>query len=179
MISFALILLTSNAAAMADETLTTIQSQTALVAEMSLSGRVNDCLMRSYCLVGAHSSKSGSIAMGIEESYHILSRVLDTVDNPEDLVNIGKLKTSYEVGSNMEDSSICHQLFRCNLEENFELKPANRNFLPECENIGAVCPGAGISCALCGLFLPPACSNVCPMAALFCGASGYLCMLQA
>ena len=34
-----------------------------------------------------------------------------------------------------------------------------------------------ISCSLCGMFIPGLCGAVCPMAALFCGSSGYLCAI--
>ena len=36
--------------------------QSALVAEMSLSKSMNECLLRSYCLVGAHPTRTGQLA---------------------------------------------------------------------------------------------------------------------
>ena len=44
------------------ETVEYMQSQTALVAELSLDGRVTDCLLRSYCLVGAHGDTGSQVA---------------------------------------------------------------------------------------------------------------------
>lgn len=159
-----------------EETTVFMQTQSAMVAELSLQGKVTDCLLRSYCLVGAAKDKSGTLAKGIADSYAVFNEVFSIVEDSDSLVNMNKLRTSYELGTKTGNSGLCNQVFRCGLEENLSL-PAGREFVPECANVGAVCPGASIGCALCGMFLPGACGTVCPMAGIFCGASGYLCML--
>ncbi|XP_023343089.1 uncharacterized protein LOC111712640 [Eurytemora carolleeae] len=174
---FYILLLTASVSAETAETLEYMQSQTALVAELSLEGRVTDCLLRSYCLVGAHGDTGSQVAKGIADSYAVFSEVMNTVKGSEKLVNMNKLKSSFELGASSTDSEICGQVFRCELEENFDL-PEQQPRLPECSNIGAVCPGAAIGCTLCGMFLPGTCGTLCPMAGIFCGASGYFCMLK-
>ena len=56
-----------------------MQSQSALVAEMSLSGRMTECLLRSYCLVGAHSTRSGDIAQVFSCFYNILKLEMEKI----------------------------------------------------------------------------------------------------
>merc|ERR1719213_135041 len=94
------------------------------------------------------------------------------------MTNLRKLKTAFDLGAKTRKPELCSSVFRCELEMNLQLSDGRNNLPVQCENVGAVCPGVGISCAVCGMFLPGVCSTVCPMAGLFCGASGYLCMLN-
>jgi len=176
MIFYVLLLASSIAADNNPEMIRQWQAQSALVAELSLQGKVSDCLLRSYCLVGAHGDAVGQMAKGIADSYSVFNEVIENVEESDNLVNIQKLKSSYELGTTTRNADLCANVFRCGLDENLEL-PQGRKNLPKCENVGAVCPGASIGCALCGMFLPGACGTLCPMAGIFCGASGYLCLL--
>lgn len=44
-----------------------------------------------------------------------------------------------------------------------------------CANVKAVCPGVSIGCALCGIFSPGTCSEVCIVGGLFCGTKAIQC----
>jgi len=100
-----------------------MQSQSALVAEMSLSGRMTECLLRSYCLVGAHNTRSGDIAQGIVESVRVLSEVLNNVEHNEKLTNIRKLKASFDLGATTKNTDLCGSVFCCQLEGNLAPTP--------------------------------------------------------
>jgi hypothetical protein len=44
-------------------------------------------------------------------------------------------------------------------------------------SVNSVLFQANISCALCGMFLPGTCAAICPLAGIFCGTTGYMCLL--
>jgi len=156
----------------------TLQEQSALVAELSLDGKMNDCLLRTYCLVGAHETRVGTIAEAISSTHQVFSQIQTSLSQYWDqMTNIRKLKTAFDLGSETRKPELCSSVFRCDLEENLELSDG-RTDLPNCDSAGAVCPPVGIGCALCGMFLPGVCSTICPFAGVFCGATGYLCMLK-
>ena len=48
-----------------------------------------------------------------------------------------------------------------------------------CKQIGNLCPGVSISCGLCAILSPESCGAVCPVAAIYCGTSGYACGIKA
>lgn len=48
-----------------------------------------------------------------------------------------------------------------------------------CKATGTLCPGISIGCALCGAFSPGTCGEQCIIAGIYCGASGYACMVEA
>ena len=49
---------------------------------------------------------------GIADSYAVFSEVMHTVKGSEKLVNMNKLKSSFELGASSTDSEICGQVFR-------------------------------------------------------------------
>merc|ERR1711878_77221 len=73
----------------------TLQEQSALVAELSLDSKMNDCLLRTYCLVGAHETRVGTIAEAISSTHQVFSQIQSSLSQYWDqMTNIRKLKTA-------------------------------------------------------------------------------------
>lgn len=176
-----LILFASATMAMSPETIKTIQQQSALLAETSLSSRMNPCLLNRYCMVATTPEgriPKDSIAAGLALSFEVINKVVENSAG-RTLPNLMRVKTAFELGRETRNGAMCERVFRCGKELNIptEAEVMARAAVPDCDALDGVCPGLNIGCGLCGGTLPGVCGPLCPLAALFCGSSGYFCAL--
>ena len=47
--------------------------------------------------------------------------------------------------------------------------------MDSCSLNGKVCPGIAIGCGLCAIMQIDSCPVLCPVSAVYCGSSGYIC----
>merc|ERR1712088_539077 len=160
--------------------ITVIQEQTASVAEASLrlifNNSMGNCLMNKYCTVAAAPKARipiDSIASGLSMSF-------EEINKGRSLPNLMRIKTAFELGRQTQDEELCEKVFPCGVEINLptEAEVQARIAVPDCDELGMVCPGLSIGCSLCGGHIPGLCGPMCPLAGLFCGSSGYFCAFK-
>ena len=178
-----LLLLASATMAMSPDTIKAIQQQSALLAESSLSSKMNPCLLNRYCMVATTPEgriTKDSIAAGLALSFEVIDKVIEHSEG-HTLPNLMKIKDAFELGRETSNAALCEKVFRCGKELNIptESEVMARAAVPDCDALDGVCPGLSIGCGLCGGALPGVCGPLCPLAALFCGSSGYFCALGA
>ena len=78
-------------------------------------------------------------------------------EHAKKFINIQSLVAAYDVGKTTKDLKLCTWLFPCKVEQT-QIQARIR-----CSETTQLCPGYSISCALCGMFLPNVCGNVCPI----------------
>ena len=141
-----LLLLAAAAGALTPENVAEIQQQQALVAESSLGATMSQCLLHNYCKVGAAPAEripADSIAFGLSESYKIVAKVLEN-NRGRILPNMQKIKTAFNLGQKTGNAGLCQEVFRCaKTEVNLptETEVAARKAVPDCGEVGMVCPG--------------------------------------
>merc|ERR1712029_1328770 len=92
--------------------------------------------------------------------------------------NVQKLVAAYNVGTSTKNVTLCQWLFPCQEKMVEEEEVEGVQTRVKCTQMSKLCPGFSISCAMCGMLMPQACSKVCPFAGLYCGVSGYACKLN-
>jgi len=119
-------------------------SQSTPDAKMSLSGWKTECLLHSYCGLGAPSTRSRDIAPCKVGAVHLLSEVVDQVEHKERLTHTRQLKASFDLGATIKSADLCSSVFCCQPEENLEPVSGHTSTqVPQCAS-----PGACITCTL-------------------------------
>merc|ERR1719273_475106 len=105
---------------MSPETIKTIQQQSALLAETSLSSRMNPC---------------------------VINRVVENSAG-RTLPNLMRVKTAFELGRETRNGAMCERVYRCGKELNIptEAEVMARAAVPDCDALDGVCPGLNIGC---------------------------------
>ena len=97
----------------------------------------------------------------------------------ESFPNVRRLVGAFSVGlkaGNSTTDNICQILFPCYTPAAIWGKVQGRN---TCQATANFCPGLAVSCGFCGIISTFSCPVVCPISAVYCGASGFACAVKA
>jgi len=162
------------------------QTQSVIMAEQYLSnfGSNKDqrCTQRSFCDLATSGDLRSETSIAAAEAIRMMEKMLNVAGKEssryqtrQKYPHISQLIASYTVGKSTKDRRLCTSLFPCN---DGHIQDAEaRQF--SCKQIGKICPGVSLSCGLCAVLSPESCGAVCPVAAIFCGTSGYACTIKA
>merc|ERR1712088_856302 len=123
----------------------------------------DNCLMNKYCTVAAAPKARipiDSIASGLSMSFEVINKALEN-NKGRSLPNLMRIKTAFELGRQTQDDELCEKVFPCGVEINLptEAEVQARIAVPDCDELGMVCPGLSIGCSLCGGHIPGLCGQ--------------------
>ena len=150
MFTLLLLLATSVAGLASPDLINVIQEQTASVAEASLvalvvNNSMGNCMLNKYCKVAAAPEAripADSIAAGLSMSFKVIKKALEN-NKGRSLPNLMRIKTAFELGRKTKEDELCEQVFPCGVEINLptEDEVQARIAVPDCDELGMVCPG--------------------------------------
>jgi len=145
---------------------------------LAKSNEQNECLARAACQYGAVVRKDHLTEDDLVAGFGVLEMILTEAEQHLSVnanSNTQRLLLSVVVGRTMGFDS-CHTLFTCSQDYfQTEFQQARAT----CEAGAMVCPAISIGCAMCGLFAPATCSQICTFAGLYCSVGGLACKAQA
>jgi len=161
------------------------QTQSVIMAEQYLSNfgsnKDQTCTQRSFCDIATNDDLRSETSIAAAEAIRMMEKMLNFAGKEssryvtrQKYPHISQLVASYTVGKSTQDRSLCASLFPCN--DGIIQDVEARQF--SCKQIGKICPGVSLSCGLCAVLSPESCGAVCPVAAIFCGTSGYACSIK-
>lgn len=151
------------------------RQQAVYMAERLLSKDIDVCMQREFCKFGTHNEEeSTDETEAARNTIEMMKTMLDEFgdDDTQKFPNIRQLVASFGVGQQTESVQMCKWLFPCDTPIEATSVVRGRS---TCKAASKICPGISITCGLCSILSPHTCAAVCPVTAIYCGTSGYVC----
>jgi len=163
--------------------MTQAKFEAVVIAERNFARQMDSCFENTFCELAA--AKTATVSEGndldvdasktgtaVEYTIEMLRAMLDEIgpSSHHQFPSVRRIVAAYTVGAGVAEGAsgdICQWLFPCIQSETEGRSP--------CSVTSKICPGIAIGCGLCAIMQIDSCPFICPISAVYCGSSGYVC----